>query len=118
MLLLVAVTGGCKKNEQNGVMIRVENLAGFTLDRVRLLYDPGNNDYGSILPGKTTGYIFFESMPNAPAATADSAGVAILAGRLIPNSYDNPGLAFGKYTLQIFPDNTLPSRYNANYLKN
>ena len=97
ILLLVVAFGGCKKTEQNGVMIRIENLTDFTLDSVRLLYDTSNYNYGRVFPGKTTEYILFKSMLAAPTATADSVNVKILAGRLIPpNSYDYPKLAPGK----------------------
>ena len=109
----------CKKSPPSGVMINVENLTSFTLDNVRLSYDTSNYDYGTILPGKSTEYIFFKSMPDGPAATADSANKKIFAGHLIPpNSYPTPMLADGKYTLQIFPDSTLFYLYGAKFIKN
>jgi hypothetical protein len=117
--LLVITLGSCKKSEPDGVMISVENLTSFTLDSVKLLYDTTNYNYGSILPSKATAYIFFKSMPEIPAAIADSGNKKILAGHLIPpNSYYNPNLANGKYTLQIFPDSTLFYLYNAKFIKN
>jgi hypothetical protein len=109
---------GCKKSETNGVMIRVENRTRFTLDSVRLAYDITKHNYGQILPGKVTTYIFFEALPNTPAALADSAGKTIFAGLLIaPNSYPTSMLVNGKYTLSIFPDPTLFSHYNANFTR-
>ena len=117
--LLVITLGSCKKNEPDGVMIRIENLTSFTLNNVKLLYDTTNYNYGIILPGKSTIYIYFKSMPEVPAAKADSGNKKILAGHLIPpNSYYNPNLANGKYTLQIFPDSSLFYLYNAKFIKN
>jgi hypothetical protein len=99
-------------------MIRVENSTTVTLDRVKLAYDVTKHDYGTILPGKVTTYIFFKSLPNTPAALADSAGKTIFAGLLIPpNSYPTSMLAHGRYTLNIFPDLTLFGHYNAQYSK-
>ena len=75
-------------------------------------------DYGTILPGKVTTYVFFKSMSNTPAALADSAGKTIFAGLLIPpNSYRTLMLESGRYTLHIFPDLTLFGHYNAQYIK-
>jgi hypothetical protein len=63
--------------------------------------------------------MFFKSMPDGPAATADSANKKIIAGHLIPpNSYPTPMLTNGKYTLQIFPDSTLFYLYGASFIKN
>ena len=117
--VLVIALGSCKKSEPNGVMINVENITSFALDSVKLFYDTTNYNYGTILPHKATGYIFFKSMPDAPAAIAYSGNKKILAGRLIPpNSYPYPILANGKYTLQIFPDSTLFYFYNAKFIRN
>ena len=100
-------------------MIRIENNINFKLDSVRLLYDTTNYNYGTLLPNQTTAYVYFTSMPEVPAAIADSASKKILAGHLIPpNSYYNLNLVNGKYTLQIFPDSTLFYHYGAKFLKN
>lgn len=100
-------------------MINVENITGFTLESVKLFYDTSKYDYGTILPAKNTEYIFFKSIPDGPAATADSANKKIFAGHIIPpNSYQLPMLASGKYTLQIFPDSTLFYLYGAKFIKN
>ena len=93
-------------------------MTSFTLDRVTLVYDTDNHNYGTVPPDQATEYIFFESMPDAAAATADSADQKIIAGRLIPPNSTPHNLAAGKYTLQIFPDSSLLSGYNANYFKN
>jgi len=69
---LIITLGSCKKNEPEGVTISIENLTSFTLDSVRLLYDATNYNYGTILPGKATAFIFFKSMPEIPAAMFDS----------------------------------------------
>jgi hypothetical protein len=111
ILLLLLEFSGCRKTTENGVMIRIENLTDFKLDSVRLLYDTSNYNYGSILPGKSTEYIFFKSMPDAPAATADSANENIFAGRLIPPNSMPSNLAAGKYTLQIFPNSILSYKH-------
>ena len=117
--VFVIAFNSCKKSEPTGVMISVQNNTSFKLDNVKLIYDTTNYNYGTILSGKATGYIFFKSMPDAPAAMADSANKKILAGHFIPpNSYPNSILAKGKYTLQIFPDSTLFYHYNAKYIKN
>ena len=117
---LFAITfSACKKSESNGVMISIENNTSFTLDSVKLVYDPSNYNFGTILPGKATGYLFFKSMPTAPAVTADSANKKFFAGQIFPpNSFPYPNLANGKYTLQIFPDTTLFYLYNAKFIKN
>jgi hypothetical protein len=117
-LLLIAL-GCCKKSEPSGVMISIENSTSFTLDSVKLVYDTTNYNYGTILPGKATGYIFFKMMPEAPAAVAVSGNKKILTGHFFPpNSYPYPNLPNGKYTLQIFPDSTLFYLYNAKFIKN
>ena len=117
-LLIIAIYG-CRKSEPTGVMISIENNTSFTLDNVKLVYDTTNYNFGTILPGKATRYIFFKYLPDAPAATADSANKKILAGHFIPpNSYPYSILANGKYTLQIFPDSTLFFLYNAKFIKN
>jgi hypothetical protein len=119
IIVFVFILNSCKKSERSGVVINVENHTGFTLDSVKLFYDTSNYDYGTILPGKNTEYIFFKSMPNGPAATADSANKKIFAGHLIPpNSYPLPMLANGKYTLQIFPDSALFYLYGAEFVRN
>ena len=117
--LFVTAFCSCKKNEPSGVMIRIENNTNFTLDSAKLVYDTTNYNYGTILPRQATEYIFFNSMPDAPAARADSANIKIIAGRFLPpNSYPTPILASGKYTLQIFPDSNLFYHYNARFIKN
>ncbi len=117
-LFLIALTS-CKKSEPTGVMIRIENNTSFTLDSVKLVYDTTNYNFGTILSGSATGYVFFKSMPDGPAARADLANKKILAGHFIPpNSYPTPTLANGKYTLQIFPDSTLFYLYGAKFIKN
>ena len=111
----------CKKKEPkpNGVMIRVENLLSFNLDSVKLVYDTSHYDFGTILSGNATIYVFFKSMPDGPAITADSSDKKILAGHFIPpNSYPTPILTNGKYTLEIFPDSTLFYHYGAKYIEN
>lgn len=119
IVFFVIALNSCKKNEPTGVMINVENNTSFTLDSVKLVYDTSNYNYGTILPVKNTEYIFFKSMPDGPAASADSAKKKIFAGHLIPpNSYPFPMLANGKYTLQIFPDPTLFYLYGAKFIKN
>ncbi|MDQ2753489.1 MAG: hypothetical protein M3R72_10755 [Bacteroidota bacterium] len=116
---LIITLVSCKKSQPEGVMISIENNLGFTLDSVKLANDASNYNYGTILPGKNTAYIFFKSMPNVPAATADSANKKLFAGHYIPpNSYPLPMLANGKYTLQIFPDSTLFYLYGAKFIKN
>lgn len=106
--LFIVALYSCKKSEPSGVMISIENNTNFTLESAQLIYDTTNYNYGTILPGQATGYIFFKSMPDTPAARADSANKKIIAGHFIPpNSYPTPILANGKYTLQIFPDSTL-----------
>ena len=117
--LFIVAFCSCKKSEPSGVMISIENNTSFTLDSTKLVYDTTNYNYGTILPGQATKYIFFKSMPDAPAARADSANKKIIAGHFIPpNSYPTPVLANGKYTLQIFPDSTLFYHYNARFIKN
>jgi hypothetical protein len=117
--LFIIALYSCKKSEPSGVMISIENNTNFTLESAQLVYDTTNYNYGTILPGQATGYIFFKSMPDAPAARADSANKKIIAGLFIPpNSYPTPILANGKYTLQIFPDSTLFYHYNARFIKN
>jgi hypothetical protein len=119
IIVFVCILSACKKSEPSGVIINVENQTSFTLDSVKLSYDTSNYNYGTILPGKSTEYIFFKSMPDGPAATADSANKKIFAGHLIPpNSHPLPMLANGKYTLQIFPDSTLFYLYGAKFIKN
>lgn len=119
IILLLATLNSCKKSEPTGVMISIENNTSFTLDSVKLVYDTTNYNYGTILPGKATQYIFFNSMPDTPAAMADSANKKILAGHFIPpNSYPYSTLANGKYTLQIFRDSTLFYLYGARFIKN
>ena len=119
IVFFVIALNSCKKSEPTGVMINVQNNTSFTLDSVKLVYDTSNYDYGEIFPGKNTEYIFFKSMPDGPAATADSAAKKIFAGHLIPpNSNPLPMLASGKYTLQIFPDSTLFYHYGAKFIKN
>lgn len=109
----------CKKSMPSGVMISIENDLGFTLDSVKLYYDTSNYKYGTVLPGKNTAYFSFKSMPDGPAATADSANKKLFAGHIIPpNSYPLQMLASGKYTLQIFPDSTLFYLYGAKFIKN
>lgn len=109
----------CKKNVESGVMIRIENSTSFTLDSVKLVYDTSNYNFGNILPGNVTEYVFFKTLPDAPAATADSANKKIIAGHFIPpNSYPTSMLPNGKYTLQIFPDSTLFYHYNAKFIIN
>ena len=120
--LLVITLGSCKKSEPTGVMISIENNTSFTLDSVKLVCDTTNYNFGTILSGKATGFVFFKSMPDAPLAMADSGNKKILAGRLWPpNYYPYPNLANGKYTLQIFPVSSLfypYNAYNAKFIKN
>lgn len=119
IIVIVSILSACKKSEPFGVMINVENQTSFTLDSVKLFYDTSNYNYGTILPGRSTQYILFKSMPDGPAATADSINKKIFAGHLIPpNSYPLPMLANGKYTLEIFPDSTLFYLYGAKFIKN
>lgn len=116
---LITTLLSCKKSKPAGVMISIENLTGSTLDSVKLLYDTTNYNYGNILPSKASAFIFFKSMPEVPAAVFDSINKKIFAGHLIPpNSYYNPNLANGKYTLQVFPDSTLFYHYGAKFIKN
>lgn len=111
--------GNCKKNEFNGVMININNSTNSTLDSVQLVYDISHYSYGTILPGKTTEFKFFESMPDDPAASAYLGTKKILAGPIFPpNSYSYPKLANGTYTLLIFPDSTFPYGFNAKFIKN
>ena len=119
IFLFVITLVSCKKSEPTGVMISIENNTSFTLDSVKLVYDATNYNFGTILSGKATGFIFFKSMPNAPLAMADSLNKKILAGHFIPpNLSSYPILANGKYTLQIFPDSTLFYYYGAKFIKN
>lgn len=116
--LLLSV-GACKKNVSSGVMIRIENETGFTLDSVRLYYDISNYNFGTILPGQKTGYTTFKSMPDGPAVTADSANTKLFAGHFIPpNTYPLPMLISGKYTLKIFIDSTLFYHFGAEFINN
>ncbi len=109
----------CKKNAPAGVMISIQNNTGFTLDSVKLVYDTTNYNFGTIHPNQTTQYVYFKSIPDGPAAMADSANKKIIAGHFIPpNSYPTPMLINGKYTLQIFPDSTLFYHYGAKFIKN
>jgi hypothetical protein len=119
IILLSVILSSCKKDEPTGVMISIENNTSFTLHSVKLVYDTTNYNFGTILSGRATGYVFFKSIPDGPAATADSANKKILAGHFIPpNSYPTPTLANGKYTLEIFPDSTLFYLYGAKFIKN
>ncbi len=119
IFVFVIAFASCKKNEPDAVMIRIENFTSFTLDSVKLLYDTSNYNYGTIFSHQTTGYIFFTTMPDAPAAIADSGNKKFFAGIFYaPNSNPYPNLANGKYTLQVFPDTTLFYHYNAKFIKN
>ena len=116
---LIITLVSCKKSKPEGVMIGIENLTSFTLDSVKLVYDTSNYNYGTILPGKATAFIFFKSMPEIPAAMFDSGNKKIFAGHLVPpNAYYNANLVNGKYTLQVFPDSTLFYLYGAKFIKN
>lgn len=120
---LFAITfSACKKSEPNGVMISIENNTSFTLDSVQLVFDPSHYNFGTILSGKATGYMFFKSMVLVPAVTADSANKKIFAGQMFPpppfNSTPYVDLANGKYTLEMFPDTTLFYHYQAKFIKN
>jgi hypothetical protein len=109
---------GCKKNAPTGIMIRIENNTSIALDSVVLVYDTTDYNYGTILPNQTTQYVDFKSMPNGPAAIADTANTKILTGHLIPpNTIPIPMLAIGKYTLQIFPDSTFLYHYDAKFIR-
>ena len=109
----------CKKSVSNGVLINIENNSTFTIDHVKLVYDTTHDNFGTILPGLATPYIFFKSLPDAPAAFADSANKRIFARHIIPpNVNPFPVRKNGKYTLQIFPDPTLFYHYNARIIKN
>jgi hypothetical protein len=117
--VLVIALVSCKKSEPDGVMINVENFTSSTLDSVKLFYDTSNYNYGTVLPGKTTAYIFFKNISETPVAIVILGNKKILAGRLMPpNTYNYPTLTNGKYTLQIFPDSTLFYFYNAKFIKN
>ena len=119
ILIILIALNSCKKSAPAGVMISIENNTSFTLDSVKLVYDTSNHNYGTILPGKITGYIFFKYMPDGEAAMADSANKLLFAGHLIPpNTHPLPLLVNGKYMLQIFPDSTSAYRYGAKYIKN
>ncbi len=114
----VMASFGCRKNMQSGVIIRIENSTNFILDSVILYYDTTNYNYGTIMPNQTSQYVYFKSMPNGPAAMADTANTKILTGHLIPpNTIPIPILANGKYTLQIFPDSTFLYHYDAKFIK-
>ncbi|HVX27608.1 MAG TPA: hypothetical protein VHB70_14755 [Parafilimonas sp.] len=116
-LFLIALFG-CKKNSPSGVTIRIENRTAFTLDSVMLYYDTSNFNYGTIPPNQTSQYTYFKSMPDGPAANADTANTKILTGHLIPpNTIPIPMLAGGKYTLQIFPDSTFLYHLDAKFIK-
>ncbi len=111
--LFVIILGSCKKSEPTGVMISIENNTSFILDSVKLIYDTTNYNFGTILSGKATAFVF------SPLATADSLNKKILAGHFIPpNLSSYPILPNGKYTLQIFPDSTLFYLYGAKFIKN
>ena len=100
-------------------MISIENSTSVTLDSVKLFYDTSNYNYGTILPHKATGYVFFKTMPDAPATVANSGSRKTFAGHFYPpNLYSYPLLSNGKYTLQIFTDSTLFYLYNAKFIKN
>ncbi len=120
ILFFAIELSSCKKrSEPAGIMINIQNNTSFRLDSVKLFYDTSNHDYGTILSSKKTEFFFFESMPDGPAASADSATKKIFAGHLIPpNSYPLPMLESGKYTLQIFPDSTLFYHYGAKFIRN
>lgn len=119
IIALVLTLGACKKIEQSGVMINIENQTNFTLDSVKLYYDTSSYNYGTILPDEKTEYVLFESMLDGAAVIADSANKKIFAGHLIPpNYYPLPVLAAGKYTLNIFPDSAQFYRYGAEFVKN
>ena len=117
--LLIITLVSCKKSKPEGVTISIENLTSFTLDSVKLFFDTTNYNYGTILSGKATAFIFFKSIPEHPAAMFDSVNKKIFAGYPIPiDEYHNANLANGKYTLQVFPDSTLYYLYGAKFIKN
>ena len=59
IFFFVIALSSCKKSEPTGVRISIENNTSFALDSVKLVYDTTNYNYGTILPGKATEYIFF-----------------------------------------------------------
>ena len=114
----VTASFSCRKNTPSGVTIRIENSTSFILDSVILYYDTSNYNYGTIMPNQTTQYVYFNSMPNGPAAMADTVNTKILIGHLIPpNTIPTPMLASGKYTLQMFPDSTFLYHYDAKFIR-
>ena len=113
------IFAGCKKDEPGGIEIRAENFTDEEIDSVMLAYDITSFDYGKINPGETTSYHFYDSMvDNAATTFVLNNNNKILAGYiLIDLPPGPPHLTNGKYTLKIFPDTTLPSGYNAKFLK-
>ena len=116
---LVLTMMSCKKRENDeGVMIRIENSTSIILDSLSLLYDTSNYNYGTLEPDSGTGYHFLKSMPDDPSALDKTGNNIFMAGPVIPpNTYPIPMLSSGEYTLKIFPDSTLFFGFNAKYIK-
>jgi len=111
------ILAGCKKNEPVGIEIRAENSTNVAIDSVQLMYDNSQYNYGTVQPGDTTGYHFYETLIDATATTFVLDGHQILAGGILPPNPPYPHLSDGKYILRIFADSLFPTGYNAEFIK-
>lgn len=101
-------------NSGGALMMRIKNSSGqlFTASQ------SAGADFGVIAYGSVTEYQSFDHIVAYPGANVTINGASIHAGYLYCGTPPLPMLENGKYTLEIFPDDSyFPGFMNAKFIK-
>jgi hypothetical protein len=114
-LLLFPLLMSCKKEKSDThLMMRLKNITGqsFTYSSA------ASKEFVIIPTGAATAYKSFESIAAYPGATVTIDGETKYAGLLYCGTPPMPMLEDGKYTLEIFEDNTVAQGFlSARFIK-
>jgi len=101
-------------NSETALMMRIKNSSGqlFTASQ------SAGADFGVIANGSITEYQSFDHIVAYPGATITMNGAPIHAGYMYCGTPPLPMLENGKYTLEIYPDNSYMAGFmNAKFIK-
>lgn len=115
ILTLIVLFFSCKKEPNDThLMMRIRNMSGSALSWTFA----SGKEFGAIKNGAVTDYKEFENINAYPHANVVADTDIIYAGMLYCGTPPIPMLESGKYTLEIFRDNSVsPGYLNAKYIR-
>lgn len=115
LVLVITILNSCKKeNSDAPLMMRIRNISGNTFS---YSYASGK-EFGIITNGTATRYKEFENIIAYAGASIAIGTDTSHAGLLYCGTPPLPMLENGKYTLEIFEDNSIvPGYLNAKFIK-